>query len=241
MDPFTAGDHYGPVLDPFLIHVVEARIMINPLIQPPPEEGPDRPFLKWDMIHAANACQRTTDPANMSWSTGRDEPATAPRVSSLRLVSRAFPWMIEVHARSLDTGVTCGDVIDTLDDSMHKLSTEKDWTPLTPVKQRAVRQAYNHNRSTASGVPGGRLGRGLRRLDFLGHESMFGGIVKDDALVTAVCGAALPCTFVVKCIRRYPPTPQEVREQQARQRSAATSRAPTVTEETDEDDDDSEH
>lgn len=154
--------------------------------------------------------------------------------------------MLDFVAADKEVGLTCGEVIDTLSAHIYSLSTKHDFEVLSGTKQRMVAQAYRHNRSRANGVPGGQLGEGMRRLDFLGTQTVFGGIEVNERVVRGLCGDALPCTFVLKCQHRYPMTAQEVAEAQARAAAAAraesaarSERRRTVVESTsDEDGDD---
>ncbi|KAJ8508174.1 hypothetical protein ONZ45_g9513 [Pleurotus djamor] len=218
VNPFTVGDHYGPVLEPFLIKVVNAQIIINPLLAPPPDDS-DRPYLKWNMLYPSAYTLRSTDPSTVSWITGRDEPATFPRVTYIRLISKSFPWMITVRAMKRTVGVTCGEVIDAIAENMYRLASGTDYQALSKAKQKAVSENYRRNRSRAHGVPGGRLGEGIKRLDWLGTDSMYGGIERNDRLVKEICGDLLPCTVALTCIRRYPMSEQEIKDHEARERS----------------------
>ncbi|KAF8061720.1 hypothetical protein FPV67DRAFT_293802 [Lyophyllum atratum] len=224
VDPFMAGANYGPVLDPFLVRVVGAQPKLNPLLEPLPDTGADRPHLKWTMLFESNDCQRSTDPSHISWSAGRDEPATYPRVSYLNIVSETFPWMIEVLAHDTNIGVTCGEVIDTLAFDFQKLASKADFEALPQHKKVVVGEAYRLNRSRAPGVPGGRLKEGIRRLDYFGRDTVFGGIYQDERVVHRIIGAVPPCTFVLKCVRRYALTAEEIREHDARQREKEEQR-----------------
>ncbi|KAJ3891342.1 hypothetical protein GG344DRAFT_77027 [Lentinula edodes] len=258
IDEFAAGAHYGPVLQPFLTSVLKVVPKLNPLIKPAPLEvdDPDHDHLKWNMLWASNMVQRSSDSPQTSWSNGRGSPATFPRITSLRLLPNLLPFTIDVLARNPDIGVTCGDVIDAISDSMRKHSGQSDFDSLPADRKRKVSEAYRHNRSRAPGVPGGSLGDGLRRMDFLGTETMFGGIREDPTAVKRICGEVLPCTWILDCATRYPMTREEMaahtareealrleaeqrehgREDEARRRSRRSSRAPTVVSISDEDD-----
>ncbi|KAF7441239.1 hypothetical protein PC9H_001588 [Pleurotus ostreatus] len=218
VNPFTVGDHYGPVLEPFLIQVVKASVKLNPLIEPAPDNS-DRPYLKWNMLFPSAYTQRSTDPSTMSWINGREEPATFPRITFLRLISKSFPWMITVRATKRTVGVTCGEVIDAIAENMSRLASQTDYHSLPKSKQKTISENYRRNRSRAHGVPGGRLGEGIKRLDWLGTDSMFGGIERNERLVKEICGDVLPCTFSVSCIRRYPMSEQEIKDHEARERT----------------------
>ena len=233
----------GPVLEPFLLRVVGAQISINPLIMPPPDDGSDRTHLQWNMLYPSAQCRKSTDDPHISWHSGRDEPATFPRITSMRIVCDLFPWIFSINARDRNVGVTCGEVIDTLAEKFSRLSSGTDYDTLTPRRKNQVSEAYTHNRSTAYGVPGGTLGRGMRRLDFLGKDTMFGGLVLDEAMLRRTCGDVLPCMFVLNCLRRYALTQEEIRDQEARGRAAEAEesrrrRATVMTDSEGEEDDD---
>ncbi|KAH7911895.1 hypothetical protein BJ138DRAFT_1149533 [Hygrophoropsis aurantiaca] len=217
MGPFVEGPHYGPVLEPFLAKVVGAHIRVNPLLSPPSESADD--YLRWNMIFNTNNCYRTTD-RQRSWMKGRNEPATHPRLSTLRVISTVFPWMITVRARDKKIGVTCGEVLDGIAMYLQGEVGKKEYEHVSSARKREIFSAYSRNRSTEPGVPGGHLGEALKRLDFLGQNSRFGGIVQNDDFVRMQCGDALPCTFELKCLHNYPPTPRELEDQRARQRNA---------------------
>ncbi|KAJ7765800.1 hypothetical protein B0H16DRAFT_402625 [Mycena metata] len=218
---FQAGPHYGPVLEPFLIRAVRAQTRLNPLLNPVSDNGATPPpFLKWNMLFPSNQCQRSDEAVHLSWSNGRQEPATFPRVTQIRLVSEAFPWSIDIVARNRDIGVTCGELVDYLSRDMYRLTSQAEYEGLPSARKRIVAEAYRHNRSRANGVPGGQLNPGMLRLDWLGQDTMFGGVRENDRLVRRLCGDSLPCTFELVCMRRYPMTAEELRNQEILQRNA---------------------
>ena len=51
---------------------------------------------------------------------------------------------------------------------------------LSDHDKNRVQQSYWHNRSPSHDVPGGRLGQGMRRVDWLCRNSMFGGLVGEE-------------------------------------------------------------
>lgn len=212
----------GPVLSTFLVKVVDARVELNPLLLPPPDQLDERPYLKWNMLWGTPQCQRSCDPGRRSWAEGRDAPATWPRVTSLIIISRTFPWTIEVNATNPEEGVTCGDVIEEIASFMYTRVSKAQMDGASPSQKALIGQSYWHNRSTAPDVPGGRLARTLLRCDWLGVQTSFGGIVEpDERTVREISGGiTLPCTFELKCLQRYPMTEEELREQEAREQEA---------------------
>lgn len=219
VDRFAEGPHYGPVLDPMLVKKVKARVEVNPLLMPPPD-AEDRDYIKWNMLFSTAQCVRSSDPPHRSWSNGRSAPATWPRVTSLRLMSRSIPWPIEVPASDPLLGVTCGDVIEAVHAYMNGRVSQRQFDLAPESQKRILSEAFYHNRSTAHGVPGGRLPQTLLRFDWLGQDTMFGGIVANEGFVKELCRGALPCIFELKCLRRYPMSEREIQEQEAREAEA---------------------
>ncbi|XP_006458644.1 hypothetical protein AGABI2DRAFT_217401 [Agaricus bisporus var. bisporus H97] len=212
LSKWGSGPHYGPVLSPFQLKSVDATLEINPLLLPVSEDGGDQVHLKWNMLMPPSLVQRSDDGPHISWSKGRNEPASFPRINQLRITSEHFPWLMEVRAQDQDTGVTCGEVIDTIARNMDKLTSASDYNSLPKQKQAQVNRAYRHNRSRSADVPGGRLGEGLKRMDFLCDLTAFGGLVADESTVNRTCNVALPGYVVLSC--RKERTPLEVMEVQ---------------------------
>ncbi|KAF8550403.1 hypothetical protein OG21DRAFT_1547254 [Imleria badia] len=203
----------GPVLEPCLAKIVGAVIKLNPLLAPPP--GTQDDYLRWNMLCQTSNCYRTTE-SQRYWVKGRNAPATHPRLTCVRVISRTFPWMIQVRAHNSKLGVTCGEVLDAISTHMYANVAKKEYENLPQGRKRQIWESYRFNRSTDSNAPGGRLGEGLKRLDWLGSSSMFGGLVVNDTFVKEHCGDLLHCTFEVKCLSTYPLMAEEVREQQRR-------------------------
>jgi len=196
------------------------------------------------MLFDSAHVHRSSDPSTRSWAAGRSAPATFPRVTSLKLVSRHLPWVLEVRAAAGSTGgVTCADVMDTLSDFLHEHVPQGAYDALTPSQKAAVHNAYYHNRSRAvdDDVPGGRMGEGMKRCDWLGRDSMFDGIETDGGFVRERLGLevseregregrrsgggrGVPCVFVVRCSRRGGVTEdeREANEERGRAGSAAS-------------------
>ncbi|KAL0563257.1 hypothetical protein V5O48_018817, partial [Marasmius crinis-equi] len=192
---WAAGDHYGPVLEPFSIHVLNIKVLINPLLSPPTPDS-DLPFLKWAMTSNPGLCthsDRTHGYFAYSFK-GQDEPATFPRVTRLTLVPSVstaslqntdaahsnrpasgqtpLPFLIEINSSNSDVGVTCGDAIYGIDEVMRQMQGVAEYRAL-PEKgdlRRVAEYAYSHNRSYTD------LGEGLRKADWMGLDVHFGGI-----------------------------------------------------------------
>ncbi|KAG6909594.1 hypothetical protein DXG01_016633 [Tephrocybe rancida] len=218
VDKFMAGSSYGIVLDAFETVLLGATTEVNPLLEPLPEEG-DRPHLRWNMLFRSNDCTRSTDESHISWSKGRDEPATFPRILTMNIISESFPWSIEVKAGNAAVGVTCGEVIEALATNFYHLAKGADYESLDSRKKAEVAAVYRQNRSREPGVPGGILKDGMRRLDFLGKDIIYGGIFRDDQKVFKLLGTVPPCTFILKCLKQYALLPQEAHEYEEKKKA----------------------
>lgn len=200
----------GPVLDPILVAAIDCSPKLNPLLWSPFEEPylGLRDFLTWNMLCSIN-CVRSFSEPNVPWVDGRDTPATFPRVSSLRLVFRLFPWTVNISARDPDVGLTCGDVIDQLSTFLLEPADRGAFEMCADDTKRQVWQTYRLNRSHGTGRSEATLGPELRRCDWLGINTMFDGVEFDKDLARERMGMDqslvdihLPCVFVVRTTRR---------------------------------------
>ena len=138
------------------------------------------------------------------------------------------------------TAVTCGDVLDQLSDFLMALQDKKAYESLPHQQQAAVNKAYYYNRSRVPNddVPGGRLGNGIRRVDWLGWDTMFGGVEGGSEaarMVNERLGidmvpedsdrgrrkGAMPFVFVLNCSRRIGVTEDEREAMEERGRAAS--------------------
>lgn len=203
-----------------------AQVRVNPLIAPVPDDGSNPVFLKWNMLFPTSTIQRSSDPSHISWSKGRDAPATFPRLKELRIISDTIPWIIKVKAAKADRGITCAEVIEAIAQELYKNAGKDDFDALSPLARSEVKAAYRYNRSPSPNVPGGKLGQGLKRLDFLKKNTLFNGIEVNDRVLNKVFGNPMPGVFVLKCGHNMM-TKKEVEDQQkrmSRDRSRQSSR-----------------
>jgi len=146
-------------------------------------------------------------------------------VTELRLVSRAFPSTIDVRATNRAVGITCGDLIEQLSDHLQRRLRKEDYEGAPALRRRAIRDAYHHNRSRSTGVPGGQLGDGLKSLDWLGTQTMFGGIQQNEQLLLERFNVVMPCVLELICVERPLVEDEEDRYQgRRRSRHMSTSR-----------------
>ncbi|CAE6345161.1 unnamed protein product [Rhizoctonia solani] len=165
------GKDYAPVLDPFTLGILKPKIELHPLLHPP--NGGEH--LVYNMLFPPSAIHLSSDPPTKSWSNGRFSMATFPRVKRVRIVCRLHPWLMEV---TNDNGVTVGDVCDKLYIEHQRHMSSSEWDAAVDFK-RPMTKAYQWNRSTNPGAPGGVMGEGLRRIDWLMKNTFFGGLTED--------------------------------------------------------------
>lgn len=225
MDPFAEGLHYVPVLEPSLVGV-GTIIRINPLLAPP--EDLLEPQLRWNMLFHASNCYRPTT-SRRSWIKRRKAPATYPRLTYVRIISHSFPWIIQIDAQDLTTGVTCGEILDGISEYLYSDVTKEESENLPEILKPHIFSSYEHNRSTDPNVPGGGLGVALKRLDWLGHNTMFGGLVVNDKFIKEHCGDILPATFELKCQPNRSPTAQDLHEQPSPQKAMRSTNGSQLT------------
>jgi hypothetical protein len=215
----------GPVLSPRHVQALGARLKVNPLLKAVEDtDKDDQKYLVWNMLFSSGDCHLSSDAIHRSWSAGRDEPATFPRVTTIRIISTGFPWEVPVTASRPSAGVTCGDLIDQLCGFLHVRLRKDDYATAGADHQRMLKNIYHYNRSRADGVPGGRLGEGLKRIDWLNTATMFGGARVNDRFAVQTDGLALPCTLEVLCVEREEGPEPDVDE--LRRRGRSRSRRP---------------
>jgi hypothetical protein len=207
----------GPVLEPFLLKAVNADLRINPVLEPPVDDG-RRHYLQWNMLWHSGSCRCTRDDRNTAWTKGRKAPATQPRLTSLRIISEHFPWPINVTAADKSIGVTCGEVIDKIHEYLHRPISGADYKSLDRARQARVSASFYRNREPRNdNVPGGHLNRGMTGVDWLCERTVFGGIRQDDHLVRRWFGDLLPGVLVLDCAHSFFVTEEERLEMEARQ------------------------
>ena len=184
-------------MTPFQVAILDATLIVNPLLSPGGDNPPpDRVFLEYNVLFPVGRAHRSIDPPSRSWSIGRHSPATSPRVSQLRIISREFPWVLEIEASRPQHGVTCLDVLEGIYEQLQDMVPRQHIAALTGVKgdthRRKLYEIYHYNRSTARDAPGGSLGDGVRRGDWLINNVMFDGLVNDPKYVQEKLGISGP-------------------------------------------------
>lgn len=120
-----------------------------------------------------------------------DAPLTNPPTTKLRVISKAFPWEIEVESQDETLPVTVGDLITTVHETMQKLISSSEWWIVTDSVREKVSAAYvkNCDRSSAGNPRRYEVEKprekteGLRRVDWLLDNVVMNGLERDDAFI----------------------------------------------------------
>ncbi|KII89381.1 hypothetical protein PLICRDRAFT_110081 [Plicaturopsis crispa FD-325 SS-3] len=192
----------GPVLQPLLLPHVEACLELNPLLSPPsPDETPQH-RVNWEMLFPSSYARCSHTVSEETWSEHLYSPATFPRLRTIFIISRSFPWIIDVNPEDVNIGVTCGDVLDEIYSYLHVKVVREEIRALPSSDLSAFNAAYQKNRARRDehGEPAISLLRrsaAMRRLDWLSRKTFFGGLDRDDAYISERFGVAFPATFVL--------------------------------------------
>ncbi|KAG9015917.1 hypothetical protein FRB90_004195 [Tulasnella sp. 427] len=144
------GTDYAPTLDHLVFNIVKPPVMeIHPLLRPIADtRDSSDPFLVFDVLFPPNTIHVSNEPPRKSWSKGRKDLATFPRLKLIRLVTRYTAWVIQVSTDS-PAGITVADVIDAIHDHYRVNASEEDsWGRTDPGTQSEILMAYKWNRST---------------------------------------------------------------------------------------------
>lgn len=171
----------GPVHNARTATLLDTTFEVNPILRHlPPQSDENR--LEYNVLFSLSTASLFKDKQEISWVDGRDEPAVLPRLETLTLISEHFPWMIYVKASDADVGVTCADVMEALNKDLHKSFSKDEVDKWSKGRLEKISAVYHYNRKAKEGVPGGALGKGFRRVDYLSEYTIFDGIEYDDAM-----------------------------------------------------------
>jgi len=180
----------------------------------PPAEGKNSTAMIWNILYPGSYARLPNDPSGESWFEKRIEPATFPRMSSIRIISKTFPWSIVIKAEDNDTAVTCRDVVEQLHKYLCILLGPIEMDDVTPEHRKAMSSAFRANRLQDIPAEIFRDSIGMRRMDWLLKNTMFEGLVEDKVYAKERLSLFVPGTFVLRCgvsIMKVPVTQRRLR------------------------------
>lgn len=99
--------------------------------------------------------------------------ATASGATQVRLISKAFPWSIDITLR---TPVTCEAVWDALYKALQEEIVDSEWGLIVgDAKQQKLMEKAAKKR-----LEGSTGDKRLKRIDYLGDITIFKGLYKDE-------------------------------------------------------------
>ncbi|KAH8119052.1 hypothetical protein DFH11DRAFT_1562722 [Phellopilus nigrolimitatus] len=139
----------------------------------------------------------------------RDEPATMRPTLHLRLISQDFPWVFDIdhraaHAKGYTHYVTCGDVWKALCNGLAGQLLDAEWTLLLTSKGPIADKDNSERKRMVERIIATRqheVGRFARRVDWLGRNVMFRGLVRNEDFARKILlPGREPCTdtYIVK-------------------------------------------
>ncbi|KAG6891562.1 hypothetical protein C0992_003589 [Termitomyces sp. T32_za158] len=132
----------------------------------------DATRLQWDVRDAPPSIHPTT------FYQHRHTIATQNSVKKLRIISKAFPWTIEIESPD---PITCEMVWEGLYQGLQQPMQDSEWGMLCSMKKgqrEAVEKAAKKRRELNQ-----EDGQPLKRIDYLGEATMFAGLDRDEEFV----------------------------------------------------------
>ena len=119
----------------------------------------------------------TTEAAisNATYYAYRHAHATATQASHIRLISKDFPWSIDI--KTSGHPVTCDDVWNALHAALQNPLADSEWGILScdPSSAKKVQKAAKQRQSEID-----KDKKGLKRVDWVGENFIFRGLERDD-------------------------------------------------------------
>jgi hypothetical protein len=111
---------------------------------------------------------------NATYYAYRHAHATATQASHVRLISKDFPWSIDI--KTSGHPVTCDDVWSALHAALQQPLADSEWGTLShdPSKAKKVQRAAKQRQSEID------KDKGLKRVDWVADSFIFRGFEKDD-------------------------------------------------------------
>ena len=111
---------------------------------------------------------------NATYYAYRHAHATATQASHVRLISKDFPWCIDV--KTTGHPVTCDDVWNALHAGLQQSLADSEWGVLShdPTKAKKVQKAAKQRQSEVD------KDKALKRVDWVADNFIFRGLDKDD-------------------------------------------------------------
>jgi len=188
---WAAGPHYGPVLTPTDLYLLDMGLEIHPVLARACDDFEMLFNIMSGQTGGTSGGSREDLPFTM-----KDEPAVLPRITEIILLTKASPWVTIV--RNQEKGVTLADVCTVLwKEYTENAVTEAEFTSLPGRYQDLVRRQAGINQHTLAGMPSPRGGqRSLMRCDWLREKQWFERLLFDERYIRDRLGYSAANIFV---------------------------------------------
>ena len=113
----------------------------------------------------------------------RQNSATLPAQEKLFVTFDPQPWNLKmaINASNVSVGVTVQDVQVQIYSVLMAYTSRAEFEGQDEERRNNIEQSFWNNRSSEASLPdASRLGPGIRLFDWLGEQTMFGGLVLED-------------------------------------------------------------
>jgi len=165
-------------------------VLIDILHSSSRRSGAKQPHLIYDLRDFPERALVNTRPHPVPLSDAHlDAPITSPPKNSIKVISKAFPWEIDVQSAAEDVPVTVGDLISAVHECLQKHISGSEWWIVTDLVRDKVSAQYVKNCERSSAGNSRRYevekprekSEGLLRVDWLLENIVMMGLEKDDA------------------------------------------------------------
>ncbi|KAK6996342.1 hypothetical protein R3P38DRAFT_3628997 [Favolaschia claudopus] len=189
---WAAGVSYGPVLSQTDLYLLNTELEVNPIL-----DNKDENFhLIFNISTGQTGGFNENSRDRLLEFTGKDQPATLPRVQQLVIITDISPWCTIVQNQH---GITMKDVCTAMwKEYAENLVTHAELDALAPWLQERVKRAASRNLrrvhfdDTRSSLP--------RRVDWLMDRIFFDGLRNDKDYALARLGFTAPNVFVMHLV-----------------------------------------
>lgn len=163
-------------------YYVVLNLSLSSVNNPPPSKYPNlNPILAADttLLRFDTKKKPRTEILAATYYSNRHSPALATSTTHLRLVSKSFPWQIDIVS---PTNITCEVVWDAIFAALQEPIADSEWGLIMTLKKprETIENAVKKRLEMDPGDD-----KRLKRIDFLGDATYFKGLERDDEYVKA--------------------------------------------------------
>lgn len=189
---WAAGPHYGPILTPTDLYVLDVDVQLNPILE---SKAADFNLL-FNISTGQTGGYNPDDRSRDLPFTQKDQPATLPRLTEIMIISKLSPWITVIRS---EKGVTMADVCTQLwkNYTDHPI-TDSEFAALPPRYQDLVRRHAASNAQAGIGYFASPSAQGrLRRCDWLKDKVWLDALYIDERYTTERLGFFAKNIFVM--------------------------------------------